>query len=224
MLAFHHAGFVSAPRSTMPAKKNVTLSSAVGPSGKSASGQSYSGKPTDKLNERKFHERFCFPNSISVQLVDGDAMITEKATNHTIYFSKEQFNAGLPFPLPSLFKEFLHYTQIPPAYVHPNIVRVLMGCSILNMLFNLGLSLLEVLFVYTIKKGKKDIFSMFAHIPSLQLVTNLPDSNKRRAKGHVLVRGPWANLSEPPEREFSPNYSLNLSGRKAIGVVSVTDS
>ncbi|RVW68367.1 hypothetical protein CK203_063807 [Vitis vinifera] len=53
---------------------------------------------------------------------------------------------------------------------------------------------------------------MFAHIPSLQLVTNLPDSNKRRAKGHVLVRGPWANLSEHPEREFSPNYSLKLSG------------
>ncbi|RVW59432.1 hypothetical protein CK203_110184 [Vitis vinifera] len=103
-------GFVSAPRSTMPAKKNVTLSSAVGPSGKSASRQSYSGKPTDKLNKREFRERFCFPNSISVQLVDGDAMITEKATNHAIYFSKEQFNARLPFPLPSLFKEFLHYT------------------------------------------------------------------------------------------------------------------
>ena len=92
------------------------------------------------------------------------------------------------------------------------------------MLFNLDLSLLEVLFVYTIKKGKKDIFSMFAHIPSLQLVTNLPDSNKRGAKWHVLVRGPWTGLSEHPEREFSPNYSLNLSGRKAIGVVSVTDS
>ena len=46
------------------------------------------------------------------------------------------------------------------------------------MLFNLDFSLLEVLFIYTIKKGKKDIFNMFAHIPSLQLVTNLLDSNK----------------------------------------------
>ena len=117
-------------------------------------------------------------------------MTIEKAANKAIYFSKEQFNVGLRFPLLALFKEFLHYTQIPPAYVHPNIVRVLMGCSILNMLFNLDLSLLEVLFVYTIKKGKKDIFSMFAHISSLQSVTNLPDSNKGGAKGHVLVKGP----------------------------------
>ena len=76
------------------------------------------------------------------------------------------------------------------------------------------------------KKGKKDIFSIFAHIPSLQLVINLPDSNKEGAKGHVLVRSPWAGLSEHPEREFSPNYSLKLLGRVALGVcpVLVTDS
>ena len=140
-------------------------------------------------------------------------MSTEKAGHNAIYFTKEQFNVGLRFPFPSIFKQFLHYTQIPPAYIHPNIVRVLMGCSILNMLFNLDLFLLEVLFVYTLKKGKKDIFSMFAHIPSLQLVMGLPDSNKGGAKGHVLVRGPWAGLMEHPERDFRPNYSLKIPGR-----------
>lgn len=78
-------------------------------------------------------------------------MSIEKAENNVMYFTKEQFNAGLRFPLPSNFKQFLHYTKIPPAFLHPNVVRVLMGCNILNMLFHLDLSLLEVLFVYTIK-------------------------------------------------------------------------
>ncbi|RVW23190.1 hypothetical protein CK203_099567 [Vitis vinifera] len=145
-------------------------------------------KLIELLNEREFHERFCILNGVFVQLADGDPTSTEKAAQGAIFFSKEQFNAGLCFPLPSLFKQFLHYTQILPAYIHPNIIRVLMGCSILNMLFHLDLSLLEVLFVYTIKKGKKDIFNMFAHIPSLQLVTGLPESNKGGAKGHVLER------------------------------------
>ena len=54
---------------------------------------------------------------------------------------------------------------------------------------------------------------MFAHISFLQLVTNLPDSNKEGAKGHVLVRAPWADLSEHPERDFYPNYLLKLPGR-----------
>ena len=73
-------------------------------------------------------------------------------------------------------------------------VRVLMGCSILSMLFNLDLSLLEVLFIYSIKKGENDVFSLAAGLPSLQLVTDLPDSTKGGAKGHVLVLGVWAGL------------------------------
>ena len=211
--ALHPAGSVSAPRSTMPAKKNVASSNAAGRSGKGGSRCPYSGKPTEVLNEREFHDHFCLPNGVSIQLVDGNPMSIEKVAHNAIYFTKKQFNAGLRFPLPSLFKKFLHYTQIPLSYIHPNIVRVLMGCSILNMLFNLDLSLLEVPFVYTIKKGKKDIFSMFAHIQSLQLVTNLLDSNKAGAKWHVLVRGPWAGLSEHPERDFCPNYSLKLPSK-----------
>ena len=110
LLAFRHAGFVSTPHFNMPAKKNVASSNATGLSGKNASGQTYSEKPTDKLNERQFCERFCIPNSVSIQLVDGEAMSAEKAADNAVYFSKEQFNAGLRFPLPSLFKEFLHFT------------------------------------------------------------------------------------------------------------------
>ena len=143
-------------------------------------------------------------------------MSTEKAAQGAIFFSKEQFNVGLRFPLQSLFKQFLHYTQIPPAHIHPNIVQVLMGCGILNILFHLDLSLLEVLFVYTIKKGKKDIFSMVAHILPLQLVIGLPDSNKGGAKGHVLVRGLWAGLIEHPKMDFRPNFSLRIPSKNGF--------
>lgn len=56
--------------------------------------------------------------------------------------------------------------KISLIFLHPNAVRVLMGYSILNMLFYLDLSLLEVLFIYTIKMSGKGIFSLFSHIPS----------------------------------------------------------
>ena len=88
------------------------------------------------------------------------------------------------------------------------------------MLFNLDLSLLEVLFVYSLKKGKNDIFSMAAYLPSLQLVTELPDSMKGGAKGYVVVRGAWAGLLEHSEKHFSPNYSLVLPGKSAYGCLS----
>ncbi|RVX02651.1 hypothetical protein CK203_016545 [Vitis vinifera] len=147
-------------------------------------------KSTDKLSVKEFRDRFCIPNGVIVDFLRGEDVVpTEKAEQGAIIFSKEQFNAGLRFPLPALFIEFLHFTQIPPVFIHPNIIRVLMGCSIINMLYNLDLTMLEVFFVYLLKKAKTDIFSLSAHLPSLQLVTELPDSTKEGAKGRVMVRG-----------------------------------
>ena len=114
-------------------------------------------KATDKLDVKEFRDRFCIPNGVIVELLNDEEVLvpTEKAEENTIIFSKEQFNAGLRFPLSALFKEFLHFTQIPPAFIHPSIVRVLMGCSIINMLYNLDLTLLEVFFCVFFEEGKK---------------------------------------------------------------------
>lgn len=139
----------------MPAKKDATSTSAAG-NGKNggrveaSSVCSNSKKPTELLFEREFREPFYILNGISVHLVDEDPTFIEKEAPSTIFFNKELFNAGLRLPLLSLFKQFLHYTKIPLAFIHPNIVRVLMGCNILDMLFHLDLSLLEVFFVYSI--------------------------------------------------------------------------
>ena len=53
-----------------------------------------------------------------------------------------------------------------------------MGCSVLDMLFQLNLSLLEVLLVYIVKMSWKERFSFSSHIPYLQPVTGLLDSCK----------------------------------------------
>ena len=188
----------------MSANKEATSSSSSGQSGKNASRDVHAEKSVDKLNVREFREHFCIPNGVFVELTDGEVVTIEKSEDNAIFFTKEQFNVGLRFPLPSLFKEFLHFTQIPPAYIHPNMVQVLMGCNVLSVLFDLDLSLLEVLFVYSIKKGKNDIHNFVASLPSLQLVTSLPDSTKGAARGHVLVKGLWAGLTVHPDRQFAP--------------------
>lgn len=207
-----------AHRSSVPAKGGVTLTSTAGKGKKggrtgTSIGCSNSEKPTKLLTEREFREHFRIPNGISIHLVDGNPTSIEKEALNAIFFSKEQFNAGLCLPLTSLFKQFLHYTQIPPIFIYPNVVRVLMGCKILDMFFHLDLSLLEVFFVYTIKISKKGIFNLSAHISSLQLVTSLSDSNKGSAKGHVLVWGPWAGLVEHPDKDFHSCFSLRILNR-----------
>ncbi|RVW23366.1 hypothetical protein CK203_100795 [Vitis vinifera] len=138
---------------------------------------------------------------------------TEQEPLDDIVLSKEQFNVGLCFLLPSLFKQFLYFTKIPPTFLHPNVVRILMGYSILNMLYHLDLSLLEVLFIYTIKMSGKEIFSLFAHIPSLQLVTGLLDSTKGATKGidadvHYLV---YCRKEKERSRDFTDRSKFAIA-------------
>ncbi|KAL6325256.1 hypothetical protein AAG906_023101 [Vitis piasezkii] len=61
-------------------------------------------KLIELLTEREFRERFRMPCGIAICLMDGGPVSTEEESFNAIVFSKEQFNVGLRFLLPSLFK------------------------------------------------------------------------------------------------------------------------
>ena len=147
-------------------------------------------RPVGVLSEQEFRVCFHISDTIPIQLIDNEALSFADLPNNMIYFTKEQFVAGFRLPIPSLFKQFLHFTQIPPVFLYSNMARIQMGYNVLDMLFQLDFSLLEVLFIYTIKISQKERFSLSVHILSLQLVTSLLDSCKGWAKGHVLVSDP----------------------------------
>ena len=70
---------------------------------------------------------FCrVPDGISLEFLDGSACSTIGQADNIIYFTQEQFTAGLRFPVSSLVKQFLHVTRAPPALIHHNVFWVLM--------------------------------------------------------------------------------------------------
>ena len=83
-----------------------------------------------------------------------------------------------------------------------------MDCSVLNFLYRLDISLVDIYFIYTLKLGTEDLLSMSAHSPRLQFVTKLPDSPKAEAKGVVLVRGQWYETLGSLGLPFDVNKSL----------------
>ena len=82
----------------------------------------------------------------------------------------------------------------------------------LNFLYQLDISLVEICFVYTLKLGTRGRLSMLAHSPRLQFVTGLPDSPKTEAKEVVLVRGSWYETSVSLGLPFDVNQSLTFLG------------
>ena len=112
----------------------------------------------------------------------------------------------------SLVKQFLHVSQVPPALIHPNVIQILMGCSVLNLLYRLDISSVEICFVYTLKLGTGGKLSMPAHNPKLQFITGILDSPKIKAKGVALVKGPWYEMLGSLGLPFNMNKSLTFPG------------
>ena len=82
----------------------------------------------------------------------------------------------------------------------------------LNFLYQLDISLVEICFIYTFKLGIGGRLSMSAHSPRLQFVTRLLDSPKTEAKGVVLVKGSWYEMLGSPGLPFDLNQSLSFPG------------
>ena len=93
-----------------------------------------------------------------------------------------------------------------------------MGCSVLNLLYQLDVSLVEICFIYTLKLGIKGRLSMWAHGPRLQFVTELPNTPKIEAKGVALVKGPWYEMSGFLGLPFNLNQSLTFPGLSQLYV------
>ena len=156
---------------------------------------------------------FCqLPDSISLELSDGSVASTVGEADTAVYFTQEQFAAELRFPVSSLVKQFLHVSWAPPTIIHLNAIQILMGCSVLNLLYRLDISLVEIFFVYKMKLETGGRLSMSSHNPRLQFVTGLPNSPKTEAKGVVLVRGPWYEMPDSLRLSFDVNHSLMFPG------------
>ena len=129
-----------------------------------------------------------------------------------VFFTLGHLAVELRFPVPTIVKKFLHFTRVPPALVHPNVIRILVGCYIMNHLYQLDLSLVEPCIIYFLRIGQGGWMFMLVLSPRLQVVNGLPDSPKKEAKGALLVRGPWDETPGSFGLHININWSQSFPG------------
>ena len=130
------------------------------------------------------------PDNIDLQLMEREDDSALGGEHNGVFFTREHLAVGVRFPVSAIVKQFLHFTRAPPALIHPNVIRILIGSSVLNHLHQLDLSLVEIFIIYFLSVGPGGRMSMSVLSPRLQIVNRLPDSPKMEAKGALLVRGP----------------------------------
>ena len=128
-------------------------------------------------------------NNIDLKLMDRADESTLDGEHNDVFFTREHLVVGIRFPVPAIVKQFLHFTRAPPTLVYPNVIRILISCCVLNHLYQLDLSLVELCIIYFLRIGQGSRMFMSVMSPRLQVVNGLPDSPKTEAKGALLVRG-----------------------------------
>ena len=131
------------------------------------------------------------PDNIDLRLMERADDSTLGGEHNGVFFTCEHLAAGLRFPVLAIVKQFLHFTRAPPALIHPNVIRILISSCVLNHLYQLDLSLVEILIIYSLSIGLGGRMFMSVLNPRFHIVNGLPDSPKTEVKGALLVRGPW---------------------------------
>ena len=101
-------------------------------------------------------------DDIDFELSEGPTESTMGEEYNTVFFTREQLAVGLRFPVSSLVKQFLHFIGALPAYIPPNVIRIMTGYCVLHLLYQLDLSLVEVCFAYTLRLAHGGRLSMLA--------------------------------------------------------------
>ena len=152
------------------------------------------------------------PDNIDLRLMERADESTLGGEHNDVFFTREHLAAGLRFPMSAIVKQFLHFTRAPPALIHPNVIRILIGSCVLNHMYQLNLSLVKLFMIYFLSVGPSGPMSMSVLSPRLQIVNGLPDSPKTEAKRALLVRGPWDETPGSPGLPFNVNRSQSFPG------------
>ena len=152
------------------------------------------------------------PDDIDLRLMERADESALGGEHNGVFFTWEHLAAGLRFPVPAIVKQFLHFTLAPLALIHPNVIRILIFSCVLNQLYQLDLTLVDIFMIYFLSVGPGGRMFMSVLSPRLQIVNGLPDSPKTEVKGALLVRGPWDETPGSPGLPFNVNRSQSFPG------------
>ena len=149
-------------------------------------------------------------DNIDLRLMERADDSTLGGEHNGVFFTREHLVAGLRFPIPAIVKQFLHFTRAPPALIHLNVIHILIDSCVMNHLYQLDLTLVELFIIYFLKVGSGGQMSMSILSPRLQIMNGLPDSPKTKVKGALLVRGPWDKTPGFPRLPFNVNLTQSF--------------
>ena len=94
---------------------------------------------------------------------------------------------GMELPMGRVTRDYLTNYRLSPTQCSPNIFRILRCVDAINHRMGTNLTWYDVNWVYNYQKGEKTKYYMKCRVPTVKLMSCLPDSSKGMDKDFLLV-------------------------------------
>ena len=135
-----------------------------------------------------FRAQYRIPNNVEIRhCEEGEWLVLNRPPESVVIPMITFIEGGMELPMGRVTREYLTNYRLSPTQCSPNIFRVLRCVDAINHRMGTNLTWHDVNWVYNYQKEEKTKYYMKCRVPTVRLMSCLPDSSKGMDKDFLLV-------------------------------------
>ena len=135
-----------------------------------------------------FRAQYRIPNNVEIRhCEEGEWLVLNRPPESVVIPMITFIEGGMELPMGRVTRDYLINYRLSPTQCSPNIFRILRCVDAINHRMGTNLTWHDVNWVYNYQKGEKTKYYMKCRVPTVRLMSCLPDSSKGMDKDFLLV-------------------------------------
>ena len=139
-----------------------------------------------------FKAQYRIPNGVELRHCElGEWLVLNRPFDSIVIPMIAFIEGGIEIPMGRVIRDFLINYRLSPTQCSPNFFRVLGSVDMINRRMGTNLTWHDVNWVYNCQKGKEKNYYIKCKVPSVRLISCMPESNKGMDENFLIVLGDW---------------------------------
>ena len=156
-----------------------------------------------------FRTKYRIPENVVFQHCElGEWLVMNKPPSAMVIPMISFIEGGMEIPMNRVTRDFLINFRLSLTQCSPNLFRVLGSVDMINRKMGTNLTWHDINWVYNFQKGKEMSYHFKCRVPSVRLISCIPESNKGMDEDFLIVLGEWHDGLHCPTQDGEPGGVL----------------
>ena len=152
-----------------------------------------------------FKAKYHIPQGVALQYCAPDQIVTNREEGEVVIPMIAFIEGGMTIPIGRVTRDYLIKHRLTPHQCALNLFRILGCVDALNEQMGLGLTWLDVVYMYECHKLSRVGYYLKLQSDIVRLISCLPKSNKGIKDDYLIVSGKWHEGLHCPSRAGDPS-------------------